>query len=81
MGVIRSNEWLQKMKMEEIKRNIDRESNSVIDINHSVRDTDGDRGIKMDVAAEGHRIIDGGVQQDDLDENAKKKIPIKDPMN
>ena len=50
--VIKSNEWLSKMKIEEIKRNIEMENNSDVDINQSVRDTDGDRGIEMNVAAE-----------------------------
>ena len=51
-----------------------------------MRDKVGDRGIKMDVAAEVDRIIDRRVEQDDLDENAKRILKnvvekMKDPMN
>ena len=70
--VIKSNKWLSKVEIEEIKRNIEMENNSNIDINQSVRDTDVDRGIEMDAAAEVDRIIDRGVEQDELDENTKK---------
>ena len=48
------------------------EINSDIDIDKSVRDTDGDREIEMAVAAEVDRIIDRRVGQDDLDENTKR---------
>ena len=37
-------------------------------------DADGDREIEMDVTAEGDRIIDGGVEYNDFDENAKKEM-------
>lgn len=69
---IRSNEWLSKEKIEEIKRKIEVEDNSDLDIDQPGRDGDGDRGIGMDVAAELGRIIDRRIEQDDLDENAKK---------
>lgn len=69
---IRSNEWLSKEKIEEIKRKIEVEDNSDLDIDQPGRDGDGDRGIGMDVAAELDRIIDRRIEQDDLDENAKK---------
>ena len=58
--------------MEEIKKNIEMEINSDIDIDKSVRDTDGDREIEIDVAAEVDRIVDRRVEQDDLHENTKK---------
>ena len=58
--------------MEEIKKNIEMEINSDIDIDKSVRDTDGDREIEIDVAAEVGRIVDRRVEQDDLHENTKK---------
>ena len=75
-----------KVEMEEIKRNIEMESNSDIDIGQPMRDTDDDRVIEMDVAAEVDRIIDRIVEQDDLDENAKMILnnvveKLKDPMN
>ena len=75
-----------KVEMEEIKRNIEMESNSDIDIGQPMRDTDDDRVIEMDVAAEVDRIIDRMVEQDDLDENAKMILnnvveKLKDPMN
>ena len=62
------------------------ENNSDIDINQSLRDTDGDRGIEMDVVAEVERIINRRVEQDDLDKNAKKIRTniiekMKGPMN
>ena len=71
--------------MEEIKRNIEIENNSHIDINQSVRDTDVDR-IEVDVAAEVDRIIVRRVEEDDLDENTKKILTnivekMKYPMN
>ena len=74
--------------MEEIKRNIEIENNSHIDINQSVRDTDVDR-IEVDVAAEAaevDRIIVRRVEEDDLDENTKKILTnivekMKYPMN
>ena len=69
---IRSNEWLSKEKIEEIKRKIEVKDNSDLDIDQPGRDGDGDRGIGMDVAAELDRIIDRRIEQDDLDENAKK---------
>ena len=69
---IRSNEWLSKEKIEEIKRKIEVEDNGDLDIDQPGRDGDGDRGIGMDVAAELGRIIDRRIEQDDLDENAKK---------
>lgn len=69
---IRSNEWLSKEKIEEIKRKIEVEDNSDLDIDQPGRDADGGRGIGMDVAAELDRIIDRRIEQDDLDENAKK---------
>ena len=62
-----------KSKNEEIKRNIKRENNGVVDVDQSVGDADGDREIEIDVTAEGDRIIDGGGEYDDFDENAKKK--------
>ena len=72
--------------MEKIKRNGKMENNSDIDINQSLRDTDGDRGIEMDVVAEVERIINRRVEQDDLDKNAKKIRTniiekMKGPMN
>ena len=72
--------------MEENKRNIEIESNSDIDIAQPMRDTDDDRVIEMDVAAEADRIIDRMVEQHDLDENAKMILnnvveKLKDPMN
>ena len=69
---IRSNEWLSKEKIEEIKRKIEVEDNNDLDIDQPGRDADGGRGIGMDVAAELDRIIDRRIEQDDLDENAKK---------
>ena len=70
--VIKSNEWLLKVEIiEEINRNIEMGNISDIDINQSVRDTDGDKGIKKDVAAEVDRITDRRVEQDDLNENTK----------
>ena len=63
-----------KNKNEEIKRNIKRENNGVVDVDQSVGDADGDREIEMDVTAEGDRIIDGGVEYNDFDENAKKEM-------
>ena len=70
--VIKSNEWLLKVEIiEEITRNIEMGNISDIDINQSVRDTDGDKGIKKDVAAEVDRITDRRVEQDDLNENTK----------
>ena len=62
MRVIKSNEWSSKVEMEAIKRNIEMENDRNIDINQPVRDTDGDRGIKMHVAAEVVRIIDRRVE-------------------
>ena len=44
--------------MEEIKSNMETKINSDIDIDQPVRDTDGDRGIEMGVAAEVDRSID-----------------------
>ena len=38
--VIKGNEWLLKVEKEEIKRNIEMENNSDIDIDHLVRDVD-----------------------------------------
>lgn len=38
--VIKGNEWLLKVEKEEIKRNIETENNSDIDIDHLVRDVD-----------------------------------------
>ena len=69
---IRSNEWLSKEKIEEIKRKIEVEDNNDLDIDQPGRDADDGRGIGMDVAAELDRIIDRRIEQDDLDENAKK---------
>ena len=51
-----------------------------------MRDTDGDRGIEVVVAAEIDRIIDRRVEKDDLDENTKKILTnmvqkMKDPIN
>ena len=43
--VIRINEGFLKVEMEEIKRNIEIEKSSNIDIDQPVRDADGDRGI------------------------------------
>ena len=60
------------MEMKEIKRNIEAENSNDIDIDQPLRKIDGDRWIKMDVAAEVYRIIDRTVEQDVLDENAKK---------
>ena len=62
------------------------ENNRGIDIDQPVRDTDDDRGIEMDVAAEVGRIFDRRVERDDFDENAKKILNnivkrMKDPMN
>ena len=62
------------------------ENNHGIDIDQPVRDTDGDRGIEMDVAAEVGRIFDRRVERDDFDENAKKILNnivkrMKDPVN
>ena len=57
--------------MEEITGNIEKENNSDIDINQSMRDADGDIGIEMHVAVEVDIIIDRRVEQDDLDENTK----------
>ena len=69
---IRSNEWLSKEKIEEIKRKIEVEDNNDLEIDQPGRDADGGREIGMDVAAELDRIIDRRIEQDDLDENAKK---------
>lgn len=69
---IKSNEQLSNMEMKEIKRNIEAENSNDIDIDQPLRKIDGDRWIKMDVAAEVYRIIDTMVEQDVLDENAKK---------
>ena len=38
--VIKGDEWLLKVEKEEIKRNIETENNSDIDIDHLVRDVD-----------------------------------------
>ena len=62
------------------------EINSDIDIDKSVRDTEGDRKIETDEAAEVDRIIDRRVEQDDLHENTKKILTnivqkMKDPTN
>lgn len=38
--VLKGNEWLLKVEKEEIKRNIETENNSDIDIDHLVRDVD-----------------------------------------
>ena len=62
--------------MEKIKRNIEMWNNSDIDINKSVRDTDVDKGIEMDVAARVERIIDRRVEQNDFHENTKKMCTI-----
>lgn len=62
--------------MEKIKRNIEMGNNSDIDINKSVRVTDVDKGIEMDVAARVERIIDRRVEQNDFDENTKKMCTI-----
>ena len=43
---IKSNEWLSKVEMEEIKRNIEAEKNCDIYIDQPVRDTDGKDGSK-----------------------------------
>lgn len=51
-------------------------NNSDIDINKSVRDTDVDKGIEMDVAARVERIIDRRVEQNDFHENTKKMCTI-----
>ena len=40
MRVLKGNEWLLKVEKEEIKRNIETENNSDIDIDHLVRDVD-----------------------------------------
>ena len=37
-----------------------------------MRDADGDKWIEMDLAAEIDKIIDRKLEQDDLDENAKR---------
>ena len=68
------------------KKNREMEINSDIDIDKSVRDTEGDRKIEIDVAAEVDRIIDRRVEQEDLHENTKKILTnivqkMKDPMN
>lgn len=63
--------------MEKIKRNIEMGNNSDIDINKSVRVTDVDKGIEMDVAARVERIIDRRVEQNDFDENTKKMCTIQ----
>ena len=86
MRVIESNEWLLKVEMEVIKRNIEMENSSDRDLDKSVRDANGGRGMEMDVAAEVDRTIDRKVQQDDLDGNAKKILTnkvekMKEPMN
>ena len=47
MRVIKSNEWLLKVEMEEIKGNIETENNSDIDIDQPVRDTDVDKVIEI----------------------------------
>ena len=63
------------------------ENNSDIDINQSVRDTEGDREMEMNVAADVDRIFDRRVEQDYLDENTTKKVltnlvkKMKDPLN
>ena len=72
--------------MEEITGNIEKENNSVIDINQSMRDADGDIGIEMHVAVEVDIIIDRRVEQDDLDENTKMILTnivekMEAPMN
>ena len=67
MRIIKSDKWLSKVEMEEIKGNIEKENNSDIDINQSMRDADGDIGIEMHVAVEVDIIIDRRVEQDDLD--------------
>ena len=63
--------------MEGIKRNIETENNSGIDIDQPVRDADGDKWIKMDLAAEIDKIIDRKLEQDDLDENTKRYSVIQ----
>ena len=70
MRVIKSNAWLPKVEMEEIKRNIEVDNNINIDIDQAVRDRGGDRVIQMDV------IADRRVKQDDLDENKKRYLII-----
>ena len=75
MRVITNNEWLSKVEIEKIKRNIEIKNNSDIDMDQSVKDADGDRGIELDVAAYVDIMIDKRVERDDLDENAKK-IPL-----
>ena len=57
------------------------ESNSDIDINQSIRDTDGDRGIEKDVAAAVDRIIDRRAEKDDLDKNTKKISGKNEKLN
>ena len=75
LRVITNNEWLSKVEIEKIKRNIEIKNNSDIDMDQSVKDADGDRGIELDVAAYVDIMIDKRVERDDLDENAKK-IPL-----
>ena len=69
------------MEIEEIKRNIEMENNSDIDINQSIRDTDGDRRIEMDVAAAVDRIIDRRAEKDDPDKNTKKISGKNEKLN
>ena len=45
-------------------------------LNKSVRDTDVDKGIEMDVAARVERIIDRRGEQNDFHENTKKMCTI-----
>ena len=57
--------------MGEIKGNVEAANNSDIDIDQPVRETDVDKVIEMDVAAEINRIIDRREEEDNLDENIK----------
>ena len=57
--------------MGEIKGNVEAANNSDIDIDQPVRETDVDKVIEMDAAAEINRIIDRREEEDNLDENKK----------
>ena len=58
-------------------REIQKRKTSGIDIDQPVRDADGDKWIEMDLAAEIDKIIDRKLEQDDLDENAKRYSVIQ----
>lgn len=54
--VIKSNEWLSKVKMKKINRNLETENNSDIEVNQPVKDTGKNTSSKSSVKLDPYRI-------------------------